>query len=79
MDVLDSYTNFPSEGFEKQIDTFYPLAVDLLGRDLSPEIRTAIQALFRRVGEVKLGLTPAQPPSQASISPRSSISQQFAR
>lgn len=79
VDVLESYTNFPLEGFEKHVDTFYPLALDLLGRDLSPEIRIALQSLLRRVGEVKLGLAPPKPPSQASISPRSSISQQYNR
>lgn len=79
VDVLESYTNFPAEGFEKHINTFYPLGIDLLGRDLSPEIRVALQSLLRRIGEVRLGLSPPQPPSQASISPRSSVSQQFAR
>lgn len=79
VDVLESYTNFPSEGFDKHIDTFYPLSLDLLSRDLSPEIRVALQSLLRKIGEVRLGLSPPQPPSQASISPRSSISQQFTR
>ncbi|KAB8076753.1 hypothetical protein BDV29DRAFT_77409 [Aspergillus leporis] len=69
VDVLEGYTNFPSEGFDKHIETFYPLSVDLLGRDLNPEIRIALQSLLRRIGEAKLGV-PAVPP----ISPRSLIS-----
>lgn len=78
VDVIDGYNNFPQEGFEKHIDTFYPLGVDLLGRDLNPEIRIALQALLRRIGEVRLGLAPSNP-LDAPISPRSSISQKGSR
>ncbi|KAE8360556.1 hypothetical protein BDV27DRAFT_134312 [Aspergillus caelatus] len=70
VDVLEGYTNFPSEGFDKHIQTFYPLSVDLLGRDLNPEIRIALQSLLRRIGEAKLGI----PASQAPVSPRTSVS-----
>ncbi|KAE8375976.1 hypothetical protein BDV26DRAFT_266548 [Aspergillus bertholletiae] len=70
VDVLEGYTNFPSEGFDKHIQTFYPLSVDLLGRDLNPEIRIALQSLLRRIGEAKLGIIALQAP----ISPRSSVS-----
>ncbi|RMZ37848.1 hypothetical protein AFCA_001820 [Aspergillus flavus] len=70
VDVLEGYTNFPSEGFDKHIQTFYPLSVDLLGRDLNPEIRMALQSLLRRIGEAKLGI----PASQAPVNPRSSVS-----
>ncbi|OGM50744.1 guanyl-nucleotide exchange factor (Sec7) [Aspergillus bombycis] len=70
VDVLEGYTNFPSEGFDKHIQTFYPLSVDLLGRDLNPEIRIALQSLLRRIGEVKLGI----PALQAPVSARSSVS-----
>ena len=70
VDVLEGYTNFPSEGFDKHIQTFYPLSVDLLGRDLNPEIRIALQSLLRRIGEAKLGI----PAMQAPVSARSSVS-----
>ena len=53
MDVLEGYTNFPEADFCRHIETFYPLAVDLLSRDLSSETRVALQNLLRRVGEVK--------------------------
>ncbi|KAJ9267197.1 hypothetical protein DTO195F2_430 [Paecilomyces variotii] len=56
VDVIDGYTNFPQDTFSKYIETFYPLGIDLLGRDVSPDVRIALQHLFRRVGEVKLGL-----------------------
>ncbi|KAL8726762.1 MAG: hypothetical protein Q9166_006501 [cf. Caloplaca sp. 2 TL-2023] len=34
VDVLEGYTNFPRDDFEKHIDTFYPLAVELLNREM---------------------------------------------
>jgi brefeldin A-inhibited guanine nucleotide-exchange protein len=57
VDVIEGYTNFPQEGFEKYVEVFYPLGVELLNRDLGGEVRVALQGLLRRVGEVKLGLT----------------------
>uniref|UniRef100_A0A093URP6 Protein transport protein SEC7 n=1 Tax=Talaromyces marneffei PM1 TaxID=1077442 RepID=A0A093URP6_TALMA len=58
VDVMEGYVNFPQDNFTQYIDTFYPLAIDLLGRELaSSEIRHALQSLLQRVGEVKLGLT----------------------
>ncbi|KAE8354118.1 guanyl-nucleotide exchange factor [Aspergillus coremiiformis] len=70
VDVLEGYTNFPREGFDKHIQTFYPLSIDLLGRDPNPEIRIALQSLLRRIGEVKLAI----PAVEAAVSPRSSFS-----
>ncbi|KAJ5541880.1 SEC7-like alpha orthogonal bundle [Penicillium sp. DV-2018c] len=78
VDVIDGYTNFPQEDFEKHIETFYPLGIELLSRDLNPEIRVALQALLRRIGEVRLGIAPPNP-LDAPISPRSSVSQKAAR
>lgn len=78
VDVIDGYNNFPSEGFDKHIETFYPLAVELLSRDLNPEIRVALQSLLRRIGEVRLGVAPPNP-LDAPISPRSSVSQKASR
>lgn len=53
VDVMEGYTNFPEKDFDRHVDTFYPLAVELLGREPGPDIRVALQNLFRRVGEVK--------------------------
>lgn len=77
VDVLEGYTNFPSEGFDKHIGTFYPLAVDLLARDLNTEIRISLQSLLRRIGEAKLGI----PVGQTSLPSghRNSVSSQFSR
>ncbi|OQD80700.1 hypothetical protein PENANT_c033G07867 [Penicillium antarcticum] len=78
VDVIDGYTNFPQVDFDKHIETFYPLGVELLSRDLNPEIRVALQSLLRRIGEVRLGVAPPNP-LDAPISPRSSVSQKASR
>ena len=72
---MEGYTTFPLEAFEKYIETFYPLAVDLLSRDLNSETRLALQGLLRRVGECRLGMPPVTP-LDTPVSPRSSFSQQ---
>ncbi|KAI4278381.1 MAG: hypothetical protein L6R38_005269 [Xanthoria sp. 2 TBL-2021] len=80
VDVMEGYTNFPRDDFEKHIDTFYPLAVELLNRDMGVEIRLGLQALLRRIGEVRFGMPPlmySQPPTPTS--PRSISSSYFAR
>ena len=80
VDVIEGYTNFPRDDFEKHIETFYPLGVDLLNREPGMEIRMALQALLRRIGEVRMGLpavvgTPVQTPT----SPRNGSFQYFER
>ena len=79
VDVMEGYTNFPLHDFEKHVETFYPLAVELLGRDMGVEIRLALQGLLRRVGEVKMGMVPVQTPVQTPTSPRSISSAYFGR
>jgi brefeldin A-inhibited guanine nucleotide-exchange protein len=71
VDVMEGYTNFPRDAFEKHVETFYPLAVELLSRDLGSEIRLALQSLLRRIGEVRMGMPPFQTPSATPTSPRS--------
>ncbi|KAI2722732.1 hypothetical protein CBS147332_3661 [Penicillium roqueforti] len=78
VDVIDGYTNFPQDDFNKHIEAFYPLGVELLSRDLNPEIRVALQSLLRRTGEVRLGIAPPNP-LDVPISPRSSVSQKASR
>lgn len=53
VDVMEGYTNFPERDFDRHIDTFYPLAVEMLNREPGPDVRIALQNLLRRVGEVK--------------------------
>lgn len=57
VDVMDGYTNFPEKDFDRHVDTFFPLAVELLGREPGPEVRISLQNVLRRVGEVrKMGI-----------------------
>lgn len=79
VDVMEGYTNFARDDFEKHIETFYPLAVELLHRELNSDIRLALQGLFRRVGEVRMGMTSASTPLQSPTSPRSVSSTVFGR
>lgn len=79
VDVLEGYTNFPRDDFEKHIETFYPIAVELLNRELGTEIRLALQGLLRRIGEVRMGMASSITPLQTPTSPRSASSTYFAR
>ena len=77
VDVMEGYVNFPREDFERHIDTFYPLGVDLLNREMGQELRPALQALFRRIGEVRMGMAPSSTPLQTPTSPKSVSSAYF--
>ena len=79
MDVIEGYSNFPLRDFERHVETFYPLAVDLLNRDIGPDIRLALQMFLRRVGEVRMGMQPLPTPGQTPTSPRSASSAFFGR
>lgn len=74
---MEGYTNFAREDFERHIETFYPLGVELLNREPGMEIRLALQALLRRIGELQMGMAPVATPSQTPTSPRSVSSQYF--
>ena len=56
IDVLEGYTNFPKDSFSKHLETFYPLSVGLLEREIGTELRAALWGMFRRVGEVQFGM-----------------------
>ncbi|CAH0025484.1 unnamed protein product [Clonostachys rhizophaga] len=56
VDVLEGYASFPEESFKARIPDFYPMTVDLLGKDLTPDLRSALLLVLRRVGEVGLGI-----------------------
>jgi brefeldin A-inhibited guanine nucleotide-exchange protein len=80
VDVIEGYSNFPLQDFERHVNTFYPLAVELLNRDLGHEVRVALQMFLRRVGEVRMGMPPLQAtPAQTPTSPRSASSAFFGR
>lgn len=80
VDVMEGYTNFAREDFERHVETFYPLGVELLNREPGSEIRMALQALLRRIGEIKMGMQPReQTPVQTPTSPRSTSAAYFER
>ncbi|KAI0195518.1 guanine nucleotide exchange factor [Astrocystis sublimbata] len=56
VDVLEGYATWPEAEFGKHIRGFYPLTVELLGKEVSSELRSALLAVLRRVGEVGLGI-----------------------
>ncbi|TKA30188.1 hypothetical protein B0A50_02907 [Salinomyces thailandicus] len=76
IDVLQGYTSFADPEFAKHVETFAPLAVGLMNRDMGPELQRAVQELWQRVCEVKLGLQriPELAPAPAPTSPRATMS-----
>ncbi|KAH7163552.1 hypothetical protein B0J13DRAFT_538797 [Dactylonectria estremocensis] len=56
VDVLEGFVTFPIDAFKSHISDFYPLAVELLTKDLTPDLRNALHLVLRRVGEVGLGI-----------------------
>jgi brefeldin A-inhibited guanine nucleotide-exchange protein len=79
VDVMEGYTNFSRDDFEKHIETFYPLAVELLNRELGPEVRLALQSLLRRIGEIRIGMAPFRTTLQTPTSPHSISSNYFSK
>lgn len=56
VEVLEGYGGFPDVEFENHIQTFSPLVVGLMGREMGPELQRAVQAVTGRIFEVKLGV-----------------------
>lgn len=56
VEVLEGYATFPEDAFKSHIGSFYPLAVELLNKELTPDLRSALLTVLRRVGEVSLGI-----------------------
>lgn len=56
VDVLEGYATFPEDAFKSHISDFYPLAAELLTKDLGPDLRAALLLVLRRVGEAALGI-----------------------
>ncbi|ETS83417.1 hypothetical protein PFICI_05293 [Pestalotiopsis fici W106-1] len=56
VDVLEGYSTWPEREFEEHVHSFYPLVVELLAKEISAELRGALLAVLRRVGEVALGI-----------------------
>ena len=56
VDVLEGYASFPDAAFGANLKEFYPLVIELVGKDLNSELRSAVLHVLRRVGEVGLGI-----------------------
>ncbi|KII94838.1 hypothetical protein PLICRDRAFT_96881 [Plicaturopsis crispa FD-325 SS-3] len=49
-EILDGFCRFDDKAFVRYLPAVYPLATDLLSRDLAPEIRLGLKMYFVRVG-----------------------------
>ncbi|KAF2771882.1 hypothetical protein EJ03DRAFT_341965 [Teratosphaeria nubilosa] len=63
VDVLEGYNGFDDEAFGKHVEVFAPLAVQLMGKEMGVELQRAVQGLWGRVCEVKLGIKGVVPHS----------------
>ncbi|KAG8949407.1 guanine nucleotide exchange protein for ADP-robosylation factor [Tulasnella sp. 424] len=55
-EVLNGFASFDDHSFSRYLPAIYPLATELLARDLAPEVREAVRRIFVRVGIAK-GIT----------------------
>jgi brefeldin A-inhibited guanine nucleotide-exchange protein len=62
IDVLEGYTSFASDDFSRHAETFAPLAVGLMGKEVNFELQRTLQGLWMRICEVKLGINMASVP-----------------
>ncbi|OAX41346.1 hypothetical protein K503DRAFT_863932 [Rhizopogon vinicolor AM-OR11-026] len=49
-EILDGFCRFDSKAFVRYLPAIYPLATELLARDVAPEIRLGLKIYFERVG-----------------------------
>ena len=74
IDVLEGYTSFADVEFGKHVETFAPFAVGLMNREMGSELQRAVQALWQRVCEVKLGFDRMPDlPMPTPTSPRATV------
>ena len=74
IDVLDGYNSFPDTEFNKHVDTFAPLAVGLMGREMGSDLQRAVQGLWQRVCEVRLKIENMPDiPGPTPTSPRATV------
>jgi brefeldin A-inhibited guanine nucleotide-exchange protein len=52
-DIIRGAIDFEDGAFEAHLGVLYPLIVDLLGKDIQPEMRLSVRDYLRKVGEVK--------------------------
>ncbi|KAK3116433.1 guanine nucleotide exchange protein for ADP-robosylation factor [Teratosphaeriaceae sp. CCFEE 6253] len=56
VDVLEGYVGFADAEFAAHVDVFAPLAVGLMNREMGVELQRAVQGVWQRVCEVRLGI-----------------------
>ncbi|KAF8076350.1 hypothetical protein FPV67DRAFT_1407470 [Lyophyllum atratum] len=49
-EILDGFCRFDDKTFSRYLPAIYPLATDLLSREIAPEIRQTLRTYFLRVG-----------------------------
>ncbi|KAJ7591093.1 sec7 guanine nucleotide exchange factor [Mycena floridula] len=49
-EILDGFCRFDDKSFARYLPAIYPLATELLDRDVAPEVRQCLKTYFRRVG-----------------------------
>ncbi|KAI0796813.1 hypothetical protein C8Q75DRAFT_710714 [Abortiporus biennis] len=55
-EILQGFVRFDDKAFTRYLPAIYPLATELLARDMAPEIRQALREYFARVGYIQ-GIT----------------------
>jgi brefeldin A-inhibited guanine nucleotide-exchange protein len=74
IDVLDGYNSFPDTEFNKHVETFAPLAVGLMNREMGSDLQRAVQGLWQRVCEVRLKIeNMPEIPGPTPTSPRATV------
>ncbi|KAK3616385.1 guanine nucleotide exchange protein for ADP-robosylation factor [Elasticomyces elasticus] len=81
IDVLEGYVGFADAEFGKHVEIFAPLAVGLMNREMGPELQRAVQTLWQRVCEVRLGIdrerlgdvVPASATRETPMSPKANV------
>jgi brefeldin A-inhibited guanine nucleotide-exchange protein len=49
-EIVNGLSRFDDKAFSRYLPAIYPLVVELLARDVSPEVRLAVRQFFSRVG-----------------------------
>ncbi|KAJ7700051.1 hypothetical protein B0H17DRAFT_977494 [Mycena rosella] len=58
-EILNGFCRFDDKAFRMYLPSIYPLATELVGRDVGPEIRQSLKTYFTRVG-LSQGITDPQ-------------------
>ena len=48
--MLQGICSWDDDVLQSHVSVIYPLAVDLLARDVTPEIRESVRSVFHRIG-----------------------------